>query len=134
MRNPGVVVKCGWNGKVPSNVSSAAMPPTRTTLLIRVDGAQDLLEAQSEEELNCHVTIIDVRRQQASKNRKPVLHRVDVNAKVSGDQLEVAALHQVALQGGEGPRFLEARRTFREHAVRPSPCGNGFSKGDAVLA
>src|SRR5216683_2513839 len=134
MRNPGLVVKCGWNGKVPSNVSSAAIPPTGPTLLIREVGVQDLLEAQCKEELNGNITVIDPCRHLVSQDGEAVLHGVDVNTQLARDQLEVAALDEVALQGGKGPRFLEPRRSFGKHAVGPPTRGKGLSQGDAILA
>src|ERR1700687_2528334 len=119
MRNPGLVVKCALNGKVPSNVSSAAIPPTASTLLIREVGAQDLFQAQGKEELTRHVTIVDPRRQLAAQDGEAVLDGVDVNTELARDELEVAALDEVALQGWDGPCLFESRRSLGKHAVGP---------------
>src|ERR1700682_4885186 len=99
MRNPGFEVKCAWNGNVPSKVSPARMPPTRGTLLARRVGFQDLLEKKGEEKRDRDVTIINSSCHLASKNRQPVLHGVDVHPELAGNQLEIAPVDKVTLEG-----------------------------------
>src|SRR6202171_6690371 len=117
IRNPGLVVKWARKGKVPSNVSSAAIPPTERTLLIRAVCLQDLLQAHGEQELNRDVTVIDPSGHLASKDGKAVLHRVDVSTKLASDLLEVSALDQVALQGWQGPWPFESSSSLAKTAV-----------------